>query len=217
MPLAGLQKYLILAQIRLIVYTCVVIALYLAIEEEKMATTCVKDKTPEQVAYERKGSEKFEAEREAKATDAIQTCVQGKVSDRTAKAELAKLYEKPEDLQKAINKLEEARGSGITAGKVSVEMPKTGGRIMSYVDNKDNIVAFMITPKGETIPMVPNPDFRPMVKGTQIRFHDDKGMEHRNASAAAEANLDFHTYTGGNCGQRPETIPNWIPDPNWRR
>jgi len=77
------------------------------------------------------------------------------------------------------------------AGKVSIERPSTGGRIVSHVDSKDNPVAFMITPNGDTIPMIPNPAYDPVVVGGRVMFNI--GMDepfYDSAKKAADAKAD---------------------------
>jgi len=64
---------------------------------------------------------------------------------------------------------------------------------------------------------MPNPAFSPIQIGGKFYFTDDKGLPHAHASGAAEANMEFHSITGGNCGQVPADVPDYVRNPNYRK
>ena len=182
---------------------------------------CVKDGNIKENEGINETAREYQERREGQVNETIQVCTQGEISPRAAQAELCRQYGKTTELQAAINKLEEARGSGITAGKVSVDRPNEGGRIMSYVDSKDNVVAFLITSNGEVVPMIPNPAYNPVVVGSQVMFNDGIGGPlHSTAQEAANAKAlgeeTTNPITGGDCGEGTVSIPNWVPDPDNR-
>jgi hypothetical protein len=181
-----------------------------------MATNCVKNGKVEDGKRSQRAYEAAQQEREIKTNETIEACVQGNISVGAARAELCRLYDDPDRLQTAVNRLEEAKGSGIVAGKVSIERPLTGGRIMSYVDNHDDVVAFMITPKGDTIPMVPNNAYYAGVVGGQVTYTDHHGGIYKTAQKAAEAKVGqedgTNIITKGNCGEGTAPVPNWVPE-----
>ena len=87
---------------------------------------------------------------------------------------------------------------------------------MSYVDNHDDVVAFMITPKGDTIPMVPNNAYYAGVVGGQVTYTDHHGGIYKTAQKAAEAKVGqedgTNIITKGNCGEGTAPVPNWVPE-----
>lgn len=179
---------------------------------------CVKDGNVKENAGIVQTAKEYQVQAVEQADKTIEVCIKGELTPNKAGIELARQFATDRrNLQQTMQNLENSLGTGKAVINVDVRMIPEG-RVNVVIYNDNTVRAFECRRGGEVIPVMPNPNFRPTVFGTKLRFVDIEGESHRSAEDVVTANMRVeevsNRITHGKCPQDPKFVPDFLPDPS---